>query len=69
MRVATGVAGVLVLAVVAGCSGSSDSGSGESPSADVTASESASPAQTGEPAGKPNDVQDVMLAGLLHIPR
>ena len=59
MRVATGVAGVLVLAVVAGCSGSSDSGSGESPSADVTASESASPAQTGEPEGKPNDVQDL----------
>jgi hypothetical protein len=58
MRVATAVAGLLVLGVVSGCSGS-DSGTQESPSPEVSASESASPAETGQPAGKPNGVQEL----------
>ncbi len=57
MRVATAVAGVLVLGVVSGCSGSADSGAESSPEA--SASESATPAETGTPVGKPNDVQEL----------
>ena len=57
MRVATAVAGVLVLAAVGGCSSSDSNGGSASPEASVT--ESASPAESGTPAGKPNGVQEL----------
>jgi hypothetical protein len=57
MRLAMLAAGVLVLATTAGCSGSDDTGGDSSPS--PQASESASPAQSAEPVGKPNGVEDL----------
>lgn len=54
MRIAVLAAGVAVVAVMSGCSSSGDAGDG---GASATESASASPTQSAEPVGKPNDVE------------
>lgn len=63
MRLAMLAAGVLLLATTAGCSGSDETGDDSSPSAQAT--ESASPAVSAEPAGKPNGVEDLSSKQIL----
>ncbi len=58
MRVAMLTAGAIVLAALGGCS-SSDDNAEESPSAVASGSESASPAPSAEPVGKPNGVEQL----------
>jgi hypothetical protein len=68
MRLAMVTAGVLVVATVAGCSGSSYS-SGESPSAAPTEPVSASPTETAKPVGKPNGVEELGPVKILNQAR